>query len=563
MIITTFLLLPILASADYLGQQTNFFIESSYDSSGRTKITATLKKITDKLYFYTDDQWWDSLRKEKEQEIRLAFVSLSQEFNQNIYSELTSFYGLEWTPGIDDDSRITVLIHPMPQGIGGYFNSGDEYLLAQNSTSNEREMVYLSTKQVKTAYGKALFAHEFMHLVIFNQKEKEQGIEEEVWLNEARSEYAPTLVGYDDEYSGSNLQRRVYNFLESPNDSITEWQGKVADYGVLNLFTQYLVEHYGKEILRDSLHSAQVGIPSINYALEKNGFEKDFAEIFTDWTIAVLLNDCNIGEKYCYLNENLKNLRVAPQVNFLPSSGQSTLTMVDATKNWAGNWHKIIGGKDVLKVEFVGDTETEFNVSYLVEDLDGNIEIKTLKLNEEQKGTIYIPDFGRKNVSLTFIPTIQNKILGFDSEEETSFAYYWSATTVKRMPEQEEEFIKELQEMIALLQKEVIKLKIQIDEILNRRKGNKNIPVSFTFEKNLFLGMDDIGIIYLKIFLDREVSHQEWSGSSYFGSKTQQAVKTFQEKYKAHISEIVGYEINSTGFVGPGTRAKINEILNK
>ena len=41
--------------------------------------------------------------------------------------------------GIDEDSRVTVLIHPMSQGIGGYFNSGDEYSLAQNSVSNERE----------------------------------------------------------------------------------------------------------------------------------------------------------------------------------------------------------------------------------------------------------------------------------------------------------------------------------------------------------------------------------------------------------------------------------------
>ena len=131
------------------------------------------------------------------------------------------------------------------------------------------------------------------------------------------------------------------------------------------------------------------------------------------------------------------------------------------------------------------------------------------------------------------------------------------------MPDDEEEFIKELQETIALLQNEVIKLQAQIDEILNRGTGSiKSIPSGFIFEKNLFSGMDDIDVIYLKIFLNREVSHQEWSGTGYFGSKTQQAVKSFQEKYKNDISDIVGYEIGCTGFVGTGTRVKINELLN-
>jgi len=555
-------IVPVLVSADYLGEKVSFFVDSFYDLSDRTQLAATLKKVSDKIYFYTDDNWWNSLSRKKQSEVILALNTLSQDFNQKIYPELTSFYGSEWTPGIDEDSKITVLIHPMIQGIGGYFNSGDEYPRAQNSTSNEREIIYLNSKYVKISYEKALFTHEFMHLITFNQKEKEQGIEEEIWLNEALSEYAPTFVGYDDKYSGSNLQRRVYDFLGHPNDSITEWQNKVADYGALNLFIQYLVDHYGKEILRGSLHSDKIGIPSINYALEKNGFEENFSQIFTDWTIAVLLNDCALGQKYCYLNENLKNLRITPRINFLPVSGQSTLTMVDATKSWAGNWHKIIGGKDVLKLEFIGDTETEFKVPYLIEDLEGGIEIDFLKLDEEQKGTVYIPDFGKKNVSLTFIPTIQNKILGFDNNEETSFAYYWSATTVERTPEEEEEFIEELQEMIALLQKEVVRLQAQIDEILNRGTDSiKNIPAGFTFEKNLFSGMEDIDVVYLKIFLSREVSHQEWSGSSYFGSKTQQAVKDFQEKYKDDISEIAGYEIDCTGFVGTGTRTKINEIL--
>jgi ABC-type transport system substrate-binding protein len=45
-----------------------------------------------------------------------------------------------------------------------------------------------------------------------------------------------------------------------------------------------------------------------------------------------------------------------------------------------------------------------------------------------------------------------------------------------------------------------------------------------------------------------------------FDTLTKKAVVRFQEKYKEEISKIVGYPISINGFVGKGTRAKLNEI---
>jgi len=59
-------------------------------------------------------------------------------------------------------------------------------------------------------------AHELTHLITFNQKERLNNIQEEIWLNEARAEYAPTLCGYNDEYEGSYLKSRVDDFLKNP-----------------------------------------------------------------------------------------------------------------------------------------------------------------------------------------------------------------------------------------------------------------------------------------------------------------------------------------------------------
>ena len=546
-----FFALPFFVFADSLGDSNDFFINSGYDLSDRGQITATLERVSSELYFYIDNEWWNQLNKSSQGEIKKAIKSLGYEFRDKIYPTLTDTYGTEWKPGIDKDEHITVLIHQMKGKVGGYFNSGDEYPKALVANSNEREMIYLNSEYVSNDLEKSFLAHEFIHLITFNQKYKKHNTSEEVWLNESRAEYASTLLGYDDEYQGSNLESRVKSFLNKPYDSLTEWRNKSYDYGVINLFFQYLVEHYGIEILTDSLHSSQVGIPSLNYALEKNGFEEDFSQIFTDWTIAVLINNCDLGEKYCYLNENLNNLRVIPFVNYLPSIGKSVLSITNTTKDWAGNWHKFIGGKNVLKFEFNGDSEAKIKIPYVIEDSEGNFKIHFLELDEEQKATLYVSDFSEENVSLTIIPSSQTKISGFNNSEP-SYSFFWSATTVERTPENEEELIKELEEKIALLETEITRIQTEIAKIL-AKNSNKNIPDDFQFTKFLIKGSTGNEVKYLQIVLRQSIGKDiVGSADGVFGLKTDRAIRQFQENKGLVID----------GLVGSDTRAKLNLLLH-
>ena len=486
---------------------------------------------------------------------------------------MTSTFGHEWRPGIDKDSRITILIHPMIKEAGGYFNSGDEYPKLQVTNSNEREMVYLNANYITSPLAKSFLAHEFTHLITFNQKDKIQGVEEEIWLNEARAEYASTLVGYDSEYGGSNLQRRVNIFLEKPTDSITEWQNKKADYGAINLFTQYLVDHYGVEILADSLKSKEVGIKSLNETLEKNGFEEDFSQIFTDWAIAVLVNNCNLGPKYCYLNQNLKDFHIAPSINFLPLRGKSILGVSQTTKNWSGNWFKFIGGKETLKIEFIGNPENLFKVPYLSKNISGEYSLNFFQLDEYQRGKILVPEFGTKISSVTIIPTIQSKISGF-LEQEPAFPFFWEASTIVTAAK-EESVSKYLEKPISEMLKQEILAKIsEIEELLNQLKaqltrieegeGMESVSVSCQrFEENLFYGLrNDNRVKCLQEFLKAQGSeiYPEGLVTGNFLSLTKAAVIHFQEKYAQDI--LAPWELTEgTGYVGETTRAKINEIM--
>jgi len=533
-----------------------FNIDPSYDWKGREEIQASLHQIGKKAYFYVEDIYYQQLNFSEKSLFEDSLKNLSSEFDGRIYPILTTKFGSEWKPGIDKDEKITILIHPMQKEAGGYFNNADQYPRAQVPTSNEREMVYLNANFITDPLAKSLLSHEFTHLITFNQKNRKYGVEEDIWLNEGRAEYAPTLIGYNTPYSESILKKRVDAFLANPSDSLTEWKNQKTDYGVLNLFIQYLVDYYGVKILVDSLHSEKTGIESINYVLKKNNFEEDFSQIFTNWTITVLVNNCSLAPKYCYLNENLKNFRIAPQTNFLPFAVKATLTRRDSTKDWSGNWYKIIGGKGELEIEFSSEAKINFKIPYLLGNFNGDSSINFLVLDSEGKGEIYIPNFGKNYTSLTLIPSVQGKISDFTSEERT-FEFSWTASIAE---ETEAEIIERLLEQIAFLKTEITKIQAQIDAILARKAGQISCQ---EFEENLFYGLrNDNRVRCLQEFLKSQGSeiYPESLVTGNFLSLTQQAVIRFQEKYASEILAPLGLE-KGTGYVGPATRAKINQLL--
>lgn len=533
------------AKADVLNDKKNFFIEPDYDLDSRKSLTAVLVKITDKVYFYVDQSWWNF---SNQNEVLESLDSLGREFSNKIYPVLTSNFGSEWNPGIDNDSKITILIHPMIKEAGGYFSEKDEYSVFQNTSSNEREMIYLNTEYLKTDYVKSLLAHDFVHLITFNQKNKKYGVSEDTWLNEARADYAPTLLGYDEEYEGSNLQKRVQSFTEKPSDSLVDWQGTKYDYGVVNLFTQYLVDNYGKQILIDSLKSEKTGIESINYALTKNGFKDDFSQIFANWTIAVYINDCNFGEKYCYQNKNLENFHVVPQINFLPVSGESTLTFADNLKNWSASWYKIVGGRENVKIRFEGKSSVFSKVPYILKNRSGGYLINFLTVDKENKAEISIKDFGKDIVSFTIIPSIYNKNL----LDGLYYSFFWSASVSQS--EDDSELINQLLAQIEYLKKEIAKLQ--------EKQTSQNIRCG-SLTNNLYFGMKNNEVYCLQEFLKSQGSeiYPEGLITGYFGKMTKAAVIRFQEKYSKEILSPLGF-IKGTGIVGKLTRAKINSILS-
>ena len=547
-------LFPVFVLADSQGQVKTFFIESSFDLEEREQVKAILEKVSENAYFYLEKNWYDSLVEVEKEKIDESLDALTKEFDEKIYPELTSTYGQEWKPGIDSDEHITILFHRMKENAGGYFNNGDEYRKIQNSLSNEREMIYLNTDNLNYEIIKSCVAHEFTHLITFNQKDRLRGVSEDIWLNESRADYAPTLLGYDEDYQGSNLQQRMRQFISSPSDSVTEWKNEDSDYGIVNIFTQYLVDHYGIEILSDSLKSSKTGITSINEAFKKNDIDKTFFDVFTDWVITVFVNDCSLKEEYCYKNENLQNLKITPSLIFLPSTQKTDVSLNYSIKQWSGNWYRIIGGQGQLKLEFDGTGKVEFVVPYVLCKNGNQCSIDFLELDSQQDGEILLEDFEDNWTNLTLIPSIQSKISGFTDSE---YSYDFSLSiSVEIENKEDEELIKQLEATIIELQKQIIEITAKINAILQQNNPEQKIT------QNLYFGMQNQQVSYLQEFLKNqgESIYPEGLITGYFGTLTKNAVIRFQNKYANEI--LYPLDLTSgTGFVGLSTRNKINQLI--
>jgi len=421
--------------ADTSGETNSFNIDPQYDELGRKSISATLHTVGDHAYFYVEDGFYNKLPTTSKNNIDKKIQDLVIEFDTRIYPIETSFWGAEYNPGVDNDSRVTILLAPLVETAGGYFDSNNENLKSVSSDSNQREMVYINIYTINsTRRINAFLAHEFQHLISFNQKEITYNINDEIWLNEARAEYSTSILGYNDLYEKSGLESRLRSFLDFPSDSLTEWKNKAADYSAVSIFGEYLAEHYGPSILVDSLRSRKVGIASINEALANNNHKETFKDIFRKWAIASILNDVVFDSFYGYFKEGLnQNLKVEPTKIITNLDDTTPFSYSTTIKDWQVHWFWISdflqGQKDTLEMDFSGDDLNAVEITIITFSKNGQRQVQTRNLSETNN-KIYLADVSEAD-KIIFIPIRGKKLQDF-TDNETSFSFNF---TLKRIDE--------------------------------------------------------------------------------------------------------------------------------
>ena len=295
---------PTFCFGDSYLDKKEFFVDKEYDYYQRKKILAINLVLGEKTYFYVEEDFWKELSEEEKQKFFQRLKEISREFDQKIYPFLTELLGKEPEKGINQDPKITVLIHQMRQDVGGYFREEDNYEKIFAPFSNERKMIYLNAFKIENEEIKDEIAHEFVHLIEWEQKLKK--IKEKTWILEMIAETAPTLLGYKE-----NLKKRIETFKKFPQASLIEWRNESKDYAIVAVFGQYLISQYGEKILKKILETKERGTLAIEKATGEN-----FSEIFKNFLLALYFQDCNLSPKLCFKTDLLNSFKV-----FLMSSG--------------------------------------------------------------------------------------------------------------------------------------------------------------------------------------------------------------------------------------------------
>jgi hypothetical protein len=229
-----------------------------YNDNTKTnqKLTAVVRQRSDHAYWYVQDG------------IAVDPSRLQQtvlEFEGKIYPTDHSLFGDEWTPGIDDDPRITILIARIPN-VGGYFSAADELPRWVNPFSNEREIIYVNIEgaPIGSSYLTSTLAHEFSHMIEFAKK-----VPSAVWFNEGQAQTAEQNNGFTP--SGTIAQ-----FVREPDTQLTDWKESAAEaganYGHAFLFLQYLSERFGGPALIRQLMEKGVMTPAdVDAAIRAHG----------------------------------------------------------------------------------------------------------------------------------------------------------------------------------------------------------------------------------------------------------------------------------------------------
>ncbi len=188
---------------------------------------AILSAITEHTYF-----WVETSLAFDEKMVALA----ASRFEKEIYPGLSQIFGTEWQPGIDNDTRFSIL---HLDGYGddtdlGFFNKGDEYPRTVNEKSNEMEIIYLNMRNL--IMGEDLYfgtlVHEYQHLMQWNADNNET-----VWLSEGLAQFAEL-------YSGLNTADSDLDYWSNPDVQLNSWEYENEDelfahYGAAYLFVVY------------------------------------------------------------------------------------------------------------------------------------------------------------------------------------------------------------------------------------------------------------------------------------------------------------------------------------
>ena len=326
-----------------VGEQMNFWAVNA-DSNENFQIKATLRFITEHAYF-----WVENGVSYNAQELK----DLAATFETQIYPTNRTFFGSEWTPGIDGDPHIYILY---AQGLGsslaGYYSTADSVHPLVHPYSNGHEMFFFNADNSPMGDSDTFgtLAHEFQHMIHWYQDRNEDS-----WLNEGFSELALWLNSYYN--AGFD-----WLFSKQPDWQLNTWS-EVTDearvhYGSSFLFVVYFLDRFGETATQELVRNPKNGLDSVDEVLGSLGIYDPMREhtyqaddVFLDWAITNYLQDSQVSDGRFNYNlydtppkfketERLNKCPVEPQERTVKQYGTDYIRITckgSYTLSWSGS----------------------------------------------------------------------------------------------------------------------------------------------------------------------------------------------------------------------------------
>jgi hypothetical protein len=317
-----------------VGDSATFWV-GNLDTMARSQITAVLRYVTPHLYMWVEE----GVSTDQD-----ALAQAAENFEYHTYVTTRSFFGSEWSPGVDGDPHLHILHSTgarMGMRVAGYYASADEYSHLANPYSNEREMFYVSLDRMtpSTDGYDGVLAHEFQHMIHWATDRNE-----DAWLNEGCSVLAAYLNGY---YPGGF----EWAFVSDPDVQLTTWTelgSSASHYGGSYLFMAYFMGRFGEEAIKSLVSHPANGIAGFDAVLA--GTDLRFEDVFADWLIANYLDNTRLAEpRYAYPDHVVGPVLADVTHRAYPVQRSSTV------HQYAADYIELEGKGD-LEIEFAGDT---------------------------------------------------------------------------------------------------------------------------------------------------------------------------------------------------------------
>lgn len=355
-----------------LGQKEQFWVKN-VTSGAFEQTTAILRVIGKHCYVYVAEDQSVSQK---------AVARIQNKFDTIIYPTNTKCFGNEWKPGIDGDNRIYLLLSDIQDGyqnkndgyVAGYFFAGDEMMQAEFPShskvrSNEKEIIYIDTYPCDPEADDymEIVAHEFQHMIHYNQDSKET-----TWVNEGCSQIAPVLCGF-------TAPGHFKLLVDSSDRSLNNWAqwDPMPDYGQVYVWNQYLLEILQKRNLppekffRALTASKKASIPGYIEAFAATGMS--FTDTFTDFIIANHINDANLGDgRFSYRARHLQRFKLneVKEIVAFPAHEKESVNIwsSDAYVADIGNLHGNVKVSFSGYRRFMGPTHPYFRLALVLSD---------------------------------------------------------------------------------------------------------------------------------------------------------------------------------------------------